>query len=126
MLHLNRKKNEVIYLQNNSTGEIVTLVVLEVRGKTVKLGFENDSRSHTVLRKEVKQKQENHENPNPYYMDRIPKSYLFKKEQQKNNPTTFNKDEKLEGLVDQLFNENSSNDSTTTTANDTPVEMKAA
>jgi carbon storage regulator CsrA len=72
MLHLNRKKNESIFIEHVDTGEVIELVVLEVKGKTVKLGFENESKSHTILRKEVKQKQLGNENPNPFYRDRIP------------------------------------------------------
>jgi carbon storage regulator CsrA len=75
MLHLNRKPNESIYIIDNETGHTVELVILEVKGKTVKLGFENADRSSTILRKEIKQKKENHDNPNPYYKDKIPQFY---------------------------------------------------
>jgi sRNA-binding carbon storage regulator CsrA len=72
MLHLNRKKNEVIHLVHNESGDTVDLVVLEIRGKTVKLGFENDTKSHTILRKEVRQAQQQFKDPNPYYKDKKP------------------------------------------------------
>ena len=72
MLHLNRQKNQVIHLTHNESGDTVDVVVLEVRGKTVKLGFENDTKSHTILRKEVKQAQQNHADPNPFYRDKKP------------------------------------------------------
>jgi carbon storage regulator CsrA len=72
MLHLNRKPNESIIIIDNETGHQVELVVLEVKGKTVKLGFANEDKSSTILRKEIKQKKENHPNPNPYYKDKIP------------------------------------------------------
>lgn len=72
MLHLNRKKNEVIHLIHNETGQTIDVVVLEIRGKTVKLGFEDDTKSHTVLRKEVRQAQQQYKDPNPYYKDRKP------------------------------------------------------
>jgi carbon storage regulator CsrA len=75
MLHLNRKPNESIYIIDNETGHTVELVILEVKGKTVKLGFENADRSSTILRKEIKQKKENHDNPNPYYKDKIPQFF---------------------------------------------------
>jgi sRNA-binding carbon storage regulator CsrA len=72
MLHLNRKQGEVIHLTHKGSGETIDLVVLEVRGKTVKLGFEDAAKSHTVLRKEVRQAQEGFSNPNPYYRDEKP------------------------------------------------------
>ncbi len=72
MLHLNRKKSEVIHLTHNDSGETVDIVVLEIKGRTVKLGFENASKSHTILRKEVKQAQEKNTDPNPYYRDKKP------------------------------------------------------
>jgi sRNA-binding carbon storage regulator CsrA len=75
MLHLNRQKNQVIHLTHNESGDTVDVVVLEVRGKTVKLGFENDTKSHTILRKEVKQAQQNHADPNPFYRDKKPTPY---------------------------------------------------
>lgn len=72
MLHLNRKKNEVIHLTHNESGETVDIVILEIKGRTVKLGFENPSKSHTILRKEVKQSQDKNTDPNPYYRDKKP------------------------------------------------------
>jgi carbon storage regulator CsrA len=72
MLHLNRKVNEVIEIVDNQSGKKTELVVLEIRGKTVKLGFHNPDMSCTILRKEIRQKKEQHANPNPYYMDRFP------------------------------------------------------
>lgn len=72
MLHLNRKKGEVIHLIHNQTGEQVDLVILEVKGKIVKIGFENDTKTHTILRKEVRQAQQEHPSPNPWYKDQKP------------------------------------------------------
>lgn len=72
MLHLNRKKGEVIHLIHNQTGEQVDLVILEVKGKIVKIGFENDTKTHTILRKEVRQAQQKHTSPNPWYKDQKP------------------------------------------------------
>jgi carbon storage regulator CsrA len=72
MLNLNRKSNQSIFIRDNDTGKELELIVLSIEGKTVKLGFEGDSQKFTILRKEVKQREENHENPNPFYKDRIP------------------------------------------------------
>lgn len=81
MLFLNRKPNEVIYIQDSETGETLTLLVTKVHGKTVTLGFENDSKKFTILRKEVKERQDGKDFPNPFYKDRIPKFWLDKQNQ---------------------------------------------
>jgi len=96
MLHLDRRVNETILLIHNETGEEITLVILDVRGKNITLGFEDNNKSHTILRKEVKQRQENHDNPNPFYKDRVPHWY------KKNKAKKEDKDGLAE-LVDQLI-----------------------
>ena len=70
MLCLNRKVNEVIYIKD-SNGKELTLVVVNIKGKIVRLGFqeEDGERSFTVLRKEVKERIDNKEGANPYYKD---------------------------------------------------------
>jgi carbon storage regulator CsrA len=69
MLLLTRKIGEVIYIIDNETGKEVTLIVSDIQQNNVKIGLEDPSRQYTFLRKEVREREEGKENPNPYYKD---------------------------------------------------------
>jgi len=69
MLLLTRKLGEVIYITDNVTGEEVTLIVSEINQNNVKIGLEDPNMRFTFLRKEVREREEGKENPNPYYND---------------------------------------------------------
>lgn len=117
MLYLDRRVNETILLINNATGEQITLVVLNVKGKVITLGFDDSNKSHTILRKEVKQRQENHDNPNPFYRDRIPHWYKkTKKVEEKDS---------LQELVDDLIPTTESSDMTINTNTDDLVTTQS-
>ena len=85
MLYLDRKINEVINIEQNTTGATLEVVVLGVRRRwnrtaneyehVVKLGFVDDAKEFTFLRKEVKMRQDGADSPNPYYKDNIPTPY---------------------------------------------------
>ncbi len=72
MLHLDRKKNQSVELYHKGTGQVIHVIVLDIQGKNVRLGFEDSTNSSTILRKEVRQRNEGKDNPNPFYDDRIP------------------------------------------------------
>lgn len=82
MLYLDRKINEVINVESNQTKASMDVVVLGVRRRfnrstreydyIVKLGFVDDAKEYTFLRKEVKMRQDGTPNPNPYFKDNIP------------------------------------------------------
>jgi carbon storage regulator CsrA len=69
MLLLTRKIGEVIYIIDNETGKEVTLVVSDIQQNNVKIGLEDNDKNYTFLRKEVREREEGKENPNPYYKD---------------------------------------------------------
>ena len=67
MLCLVREANQVVYIENPETGDILTLVVLSIKGKRVRLGFEDSNKSFTILRKELKENMAGKVDPSPYY-----------------------------------------------------------
>lgn len=102
MLYLNRKPGEVIYVQKDGSDEVLTIVVTKIdyEKRVVTLGFENETKEFNVLRKEVKERNEGKELPNPFYNDRIPAYWLAKRKaatQQNDNATPS-----TEAYVDEL------------------------
>lgn len=81
MLNLNRKPGEAIYIRREGTDEVLTLVVLSIKSdkQIVTLGFENETKEFSILRKEVQERDEGKELPNPFYKDRIPTYWINKK-----------------------------------------------
>lgn len=75
MLFLDRKKNQSIELYNKKTGEVIHVIILDVHGGNIRLGFEDPTNSCTILRKEVRQRNEGSATPNPFYDDRIPNTH---------------------------------------------------
>jgi len=67
MLCLVREPNQVVYIENPETGAILSLVVLSIKGKRVRLGFEDSDKSFTILRKELKENMEGKVEPSPFY-----------------------------------------------------------
>ena len=106
MLYLRRRKNESLYIKDNNTGAEIELVILDIfeegkgpsRRKTVQLGFVDDAKRYTFLRKEVKQRVEDHPSPNPYYLDRMPIGYKPKSQEEINKRLKEVSDDDLEAL----------------------------
>jgi len=67
VLILTRTQGEVIYIQDNDTGEVITLLVSKIQRNTVALGLEGNKERYTFLRKEVLERQQDHPNPSSYY-----------------------------------------------------------
>lgn len=93
MLYLDRKKNQSIELKDKTTGNVVHVVILDIQGKNVRIGFEDESNSHTILRKEVRQRNEGLPDANPFYQDRIPNK----------PPKKESAPDPLEALLDELI-----------------------
>jgi len=81
MLLLTRKVGEVIYITDKDTGKEVVLIISDIQNNKVKIGLEDNDQNYTFLRKEVREREEGKENPNPYYKDNPPK----KKSSKRNN-----------------------------------------
>lgn len=82
MLYLNRRRNESTYIIDNVTKQEVEVVILDIKGDVIQLGFVDPDNKYTILRKEVKQRQENHELPNPFFKDKIPARYKRYRDEQ--------------------------------------------
>lgn len=82
MLYFNRCRNESTYIIDNKTKQEIEVVILDIQDNVVQLGFVDPDNNYTILRKEVKQRQENHELPNPFFKDRIPARYKRYRDEQ--------------------------------------------
>lgn len=82
MLYLNRRRNESTYIIDNATKQEVEVVVLDIQGNVVQLGFVDQANNYTILRKEVRQRQEGHELPNPFFKDKVPAKYKKYRDEQ--------------------------------------------
>jgi carbon storage regulator CsrA len=55
MLVLTRKENELIYIVNDETGDVVTVSINEVRSDRVKVGIQADQK-YKIIRAEIYEK----------------------------------------------------------------------
>ena len=67
MLCLTREIDQVIYIENPDTGERLSLVINDIKGKRVRLGFVDPKLSFRILRKELKEAMDGVENPCSYF-----------------------------------------------------------
>ncbi len=67
MLCLTREVDQVIYIENPVTGDKLTLVVNDIGGRRVRLGFVDPTLSFKILRKELEEAMNGAEHPSAYF-----------------------------------------------------------